>query len=154
MTFSLKSIGSWSFLLLILMQFIPLNRMNPPAISDIQTPYAIKNSLKKGCYDCHSNETRWSGIAYIAPISWLLSSTVSSGRSVLNFSMWNKNENKKKAQISQIIAQGSVHQQLYYSWNPESQLTDREMVSLLHWFNDSIHPPIKNSGNNHEDKIP
>ncbi len=136
MTLSLKSICSGSLLLLMLLQFIPLKRINPPVVSDIQTPDVIKNSLKKACYDCHSNETRWTGIAYIAPISWLLSSTVSSGRNVLNFSVWNKQSTIKKAQIKLVIAQGSMHQQIYYTWNPETMLTQLETKTLLHWFND------------------
>ena len=136
MSLSLKSIGSWSILLLMLMQFIPLKRINPPAVSDIQTPTVIKSSLKKACYDCHSNETRWTGIAYIAPISWLLSSTVSSGRNVLNYSVWNKQSSTKKAQIRRVIAQGSMHQRLYYTWNPDMQLTDQETKKLLRWLND------------------
>ncbi|MEI8185105.1 MAG: heme-binding domain-containing protein [Chlorobiaceae bacterium] len=142
MTFSLKSMVSWTLLVLMLMQFIPLNRINPPVSDDVQTPFIIKSLLKKACYDCHSNETRWRGIAYIAPISWVLSSTVASGRNVVNFSLWN---NKKKeqikvqqAEIRKVIAEGPVHQQLYYFWNSEAQLNTRETQVLIQWINESL----------------
>jgi len=137
MSLSLKSIGSWSILLLMLMQFIPLKRINPPAVSDIQTPTVIKSSLKKACYDCHSNETRWDTIAYIAPASWLASTIVASGRNVLNFSEWNiqdiANNRKKTTEIKKVISERSAHQQLYYLWKPENHLNDTERITLQLW---------------------
>ena len=156
MTLSLKSIGSWPVLSLMIMQFIPLNRINPPVVSDIQTPYAVKNSLKKACYDCHSNETVWRGIAYIAPISWMLSSTVSTGRNVVNFSIWNNEKRKlKQAEIIKVIAEGPRHRQFYYICNPEKQLDARERTMIMEWLNKPAHeqsPHIKNSGYNRQDK--
>jgi hypothetical protein len=132
MTFSCKSIASWTLLLLMLMQFIPLKRINPPAVSTIQAPEIVKKALKKSCYDCHSNETRWTSIAWIAPVSWLASSIVASGRSALNFSAWN---NKKRSEIRKVISEGSVHQRLYYLWKPQAQLTTAETSTLLEWLN-------------------
>ncbi len=40
-------------------QFIPVERTNPPVVSDIDAPSDIKDILRKACYDCHSNETNW-----------------------------------------------------------------------------------------------
>ncbi len=142
MTFSFKSIASWSLVVLILMQFVPLKRINPPVISDIQLPGFIKSSLKKACYDCHSNETRWDTIAYIAPASWLVSNTVASGRNALNFSelkiqdIANKQQNTTK--IQKVISEGSAHQQLYYLWKPETCLTDKERKALVQWINQYV----------------
>ena len=156
MTLSLKSIGSWSLLSLMMMQFIPLNRINPPVVSDFQTPYSVKNSLKKACYDCHSNETEWSGIAYIAPISWLVSSTVSSGRNVVNFSTWNNEKRElKQADIIKVIAVYPLHQRFYYICKPEKQLEPRERTILTDWFNKPVYeqsPRVINSGSNRQDK--
>jgi len=142
MTFSFKSIASWSLVVLILMQFVPLKRINPPVISDIQLPGFIKSSLKKACYDCHSNETRWDTIAYIAPASWLVSNTVASGRNALNFSelkiqdIANKQQNTTK--IQKVISEESAHQQLYYLWKPETCLTDKERKALVQWINQYV----------------
>ena len=138
---SLKSFASWSILLLILIQFIPLNRTNPPALSDFNAPDAIKCSLKKACYDCHSNETRWTRAAYIAPISWLVSGTVSSGRNILNFSMWNNKKTtetiRQTMNIRKIIREGPAHQHIYYLWKPEAQLTKQEIGTILNWLDSS-----------------
>ena len=160
MTFSFKSIVSWSIVLLILMQFVPLKRINPPVVSDIQLPCLIKSSMKKACYDCHSNETRWENIAYIAPASWLVSNTVASGRNALNFSEWNiqdmANNRLITTKIQKVISERSAHQQLYYLWKPETHLTDRERKAILQWLNQYVQKQesfLKNSANNHQDKI-
>ncbi len=137
MIFSLKSFASWLFLLLIVVQFVPLNRINPPVISDISAPVVIKSSLKKACYDCHSCETQWRGWAFVAPISWLLSATVSSGRSALNFSKWENGEKKYPIVLShkifKAVSDGQTHQPIYYLLNREAQLTYSEHRSLLEW---------------------
>jgi hypothetical protein len=130
MTFSLKSTTSWALLVLILMQFTPLKRINPPTVSVIQAPDNVKIALKKSCYDCHSNETRWPALAWIAPASWLASGIVTSGRNALNFSTWN---NKKRAKIRKTLSEGSAHQQLYYLLRPERQLTATETGTILQW---------------------
>ncbi len=116
----------------MLMQFIPLNRTNPPAVSDIQAPDLVKRELKRSCYDCHSYETRWPAFAWTAPASWLVSGTVSSGRTALNFSAWN---NQKRAKIRKVISERSAHQKLYYLWKPDAQLTATETRALLEWLN-------------------
>ena len=139
MTFSFKSIASWSIVVLILMQFVPLKRINPPVVSVVQLPCLIKSSLKKACYDCHSNETRWDTIAYIAPASWLASNIVASGRATLNFSTWHNQKTTEKTlpttQILKVVAEGAAHQQLYYLWKPETHLTDKEKITLVQWLN-------------------
>jgi len=137
MTYSSKTIASWSVIVLILVQFIPLNRINPPASSKIQLPNAITSLLKKACYDCHSYETRWTRIAYVAPASWFVSGFVSSGRSALNFSTVKSDEitpllSKK---IQTIVKKGNAHQQLYHLLKPEAQLSTSDTELLLKWLN-------------------
>lgn len=138
MTFSTKSIASWSIILLILMQFVPLDRINPPANPKIQLPPSIKKSLKKACYDCHSYETQWTKIAYLAPASWLASGIVSSGRTALNFSTLNNNEARAPLltiKLNKVVQKASEHQQLYYLLKPEAQLSKSESNAILQWLN-------------------
>ncbi|MEI7694028.1 MAG: heme-binding domain-containing protein [Chlorobium sp.] len=134
---SSKSIASWTIILLILLQFVPLNRINPPPIQEIQFPESIKSSLKKACYDCHSYETQWRGVAYIAPASWIVSSTVSSGRTALNFSTSGDAQEitsgLMKIRIRNVVSKGVAHQQLYYLLTPERELTMTETRLLLQW---------------------
>ena len=137
MTVSFKSIASWSILWLMVIQFVPLQRINPPADSEIQLPDTIKSFLKQACYDCHSNETRWTSIAYVAPVSWLTVSTVASGRTALNFSTWNNTNNTKikrsRSKIRSVILEGTAHQRLYYFMEPGAKLTESQSRELLQW---------------------
>jgi hypothetical protein len=76
--------------LVVAIQFIPMDMANAPVESDIPTSPAVKVVLRRACYDCHSNETQWPWYSRIAPISWLLAWDVREGRAELNFSTWNR----------------------------------------------------------------
>ena len=79
-------------LVLILIQLIPLDRINPEVNKTIalNTDKNVMNILKRACYDCHSNETKWSIYSNIAPLSFEIIAHVNSGRQALNFSNWKK----------------------------------------------------------------
>jgi hypothetical protein len=138
MNLSIKTIASWAIFLLILMQFIPLNRINPKAVSETAFPEPVRKYLKKACYDCHSFETDWTGIAYIAPLSWLTSWKVASGRQALNFSLWNNGKSGngflEPHKIRHIIMHETDHQWCYHVWKPDAALTGKEQQALLDWF--------------------
>lgn len=51
-------------------------------------PAAVGALLRRGCFDCHSNETRWPWYSRLAPTSWLVAHDVEEGRGQLNFSEW------------------------------------------------------------------
>ena len=141
MNTSFQSKASWTLLVLILMQFVPLNRINSRVTAQHEFNGSLNGSaqqlLKKACYECHSNETQWPRLAYIAPASWVISSTVSSGRTALNFSTWrNYNTQEKKRlrkKIEQVVLEGTAHQPLFYVWKTTAQLTSREKQLMLQW---------------------
>lgn len=75
---------------LIVIQFIPVDTSNPPVTADIPSSPEGKAVLRRACYDCHSNETRWPWYSRVAPASWLTARDVREGRAELNFSAWNE----------------------------------------------------------------
>lgn len=83
-----KWVGVIIIVLLVAIQFWPIDRTNPPVRSDIQAPPEVKQVFRSACYDCHSNESRWPWYGYVAPVSWLLASDISEARGHLNFSEW------------------------------------------------------------------
>ncbi len=93
-----KKIILWTIIVLIAIQFIRPKRTNPPVNQSIalHAPQDIQTILKKSCYDCHSNETKWPWYSNIAPISWSVISHVNNGRKALNFSNWTKIPNEIK----------------------------------------------------------
>src|SRR5262245_31962911 len=48
-------------------------------------PDDVKVILKKACYDCHSNNTRYPWYSKIQPVDWWLTHHVNEGKMELNF---------------------------------------------------------------------
>jgi hypothetical protein len=74
---------------LILIQIVPAGqRENPPVTGEIEAPSEVLEVLRRACYDCHSNQTRWPWYSRVAPVSWMISRDVRAGRFQINFSTW------------------------------------------------------------------
>lgn len=73
-------------------QLVRPSRVNPPIDAtrtiDAQAPTELSSVLDRSCRDCHSNATVWPRSAQVAPVSWLMSYSVTKGRRALNFSEW------------------------------------------------------------------
>ncbi len=117
--------------LLVLIQFIPVNRTNPPVTQEIawDSP-ATRGLAERACFDCHSNETKWPAYANFAPPSLLLSDHVSEGRESMNFSEWN-NYHVEYDEIEEHVTRGSMPPWDYLLMHPEARLTDAEKQQLL-----------------------
>ncbi len=61
---------------------------NPPERFAFDGPPEVERIMRRACFDCHTNETRWPLYARIAPGSWLMARDVHKGRNHLNFSKW------------------------------------------------------------------
>jgi len=115
-------------------QFIPIERINPPVQSDIDAPANIKAIFKKACYDCHSNETNWAWYTKVAPASFLAVKDVNDGRKHLNFSEWNINkESKYKEEIWDEIREEQMPPWQYKIFHSEAKLTQDEKNLLRNW---------------------
>ena len=103
----LKHISLWLGVTFILLQFIRIDVPPPPKAKpsdEISAPPKVMAILKRSCYDCHSNHTKWPWYSNIAPISWEVRSHVKNGRAWLNFSIWNRYSNEKKEKFYEGIA--------------------------------------------------
>jgi len=128
--------GTWGVLIaVVLIQLIPVDRSNPPVLSDFSGPPEVATVLRRACYDCHSHETKWPWYGYVAPVSWLLAHDVEEGREELNFSAWSyhANDAKMKAEIVEEIAEGEMPLPIYRLAHPEAKVTDAELASLRAW---------------------
>ena len=72
----------------VAIQFVPVDRTNPPVKTEIAAPAEIHDLLRRSCYDCHSNQTRWPFYAWVAPVSWFVVDHVEDGRADLNLTEW------------------------------------------------------------------
>ena len=46
-------------LILVAIQFAPVDRLNPPVEAEVPAPANVRAILRRACYDCHSSETVW-----------------------------------------------------------------------------------------------
>jgi hypothetical protein len=116
----------------VLMQLVPYGwtHSNPPVTSAAPWPNAEAEAIaRQSCYDCHSNETDWPAYSYVAPMSWLVRSDVDAGRSEMNFSEWDPQDNKADDAIEE-IEEGSMPLDKYTRIHGDAELTDEEKATL------------------------
>jgi hypothetical protein len=132
--------------ILFLAQFIRIDRSNPPVRSDLEDG-ATKPILHRACYNCHSNETMWPWYSSVAPVSWLLGSDVSEGRSHLNFSEWGTYDSgtrsHKLRNIAEEVQSGDMPPWYYSIVHRDSRLSPSEREQILTWVQESIQPDQK-----------
>lgn len=138
----------WVILCFILIQLIPVDKENLPVkksenFTDVQkTSENIMSLLRNACYDCHSNETKYPGYAYIAPFSWSVKSHINEGREHLNFSVWNTyNDDLKKGMLEksiQTIENKTMPMPAYIIYHNEANLTDAEKTLLKNYFQEIL----------------
>jgi hypothetical protein len=129
----------------IAIQFIPVGRFfkslnrvdNPPVKTAIQWDSPETEQLvRRACYDCHSNETRWPWYANIAPVSWLIVHDVNEARGLLNFSELDLS----KADVHDLVAHLESHvysnmpPRKYILLHPDANLTGAERDLLMAGF--------------------
>ena len=120
-------------------QFIPVERTNPPVSWDINAPENISQILRTSCYDCHSNETVWPWYSKIAPVSFLVAGDVNEGRKHLNFSEWDKYEADKREKILEEIVEEIEKEAMpptsYTFTHPNAKLDDHRIKLIKEWVN-------------------
>ncbi len=119
------------------LQLVRPDHTNPPVTGDLQASAEMKNVLKRACYDCHSNETKWPWYSNVAPVSWLVADHVTEGRKELNFSVWSEYAPKKQAhkmeEIEELVRKGEMPMEGYVVMHAEAKLTDAEKTALQNW---------------------
>lgn len=116
---------------------IPAKRTNPPVTADFDGPAEIKALLRRSCYDCHSNETRWPWYGRTGPGSWLLVHHVNEGREHLNFSTWGELDEETRLhnvdEIWEEVEDGAMPLPFYTAAHPEAKLSEEEKLRLKAW---------------------
>ena len=133
----LRWVGLVVAVILVGMQLVPDERTKPPVRIDVDAPDEVETILRKACYDCHSNETRWPWYSRVAPISWWIADHVEHGRGDLNFSEWPAldfyAQELALEDIEQQITKGEMPLRSYTVLHPEARLTEDEREAILRW---------------------
>ncbi len=124
----MKKILSIIAVIFIGIQFIPVNKTNPPVIHEItwdsQETYAL---AKRACLDCHSNETKWPWYSSVAPFSWLVVNHVNDGRKHFNVS---SGILKHAHEAADELQNGEMPLKSYVMLHPEADLNETEKEKL------------------------
>jgi hypothetical protein len=122
-----------------LMQLVHYPRTNPPVSGDMDAPPAIRAALRRACYNCHSNETRWPWYSAVAPASWLTHYDVTEGRRRLNFSEWTDYAYDpgtlahKLDEMAKLISSREMPPWYYRAIHPEARLDRSQREAILRW---------------------
>lgn len=134
---------NWKFIIIalilifLMIQFIPIDKSNPPTIGEISPPAEVASILQRSCYDCHSHQTIWPWYSRIAPVSWMIAHDVKEGRDHLNFSTWStynqRQQLKLYEEIQEVIEKNEMPLKQYLWLHPSARLTDADKRILKAW---------------------
>ena len=126
-------------MLIAMQSFLP-TPTNPPSKPSASFEAVAKpspevaSSLKRACYDCHSNQTVWPVYSHIAPVSWLVARDVNQGRAHLNFSHWTRpgheGEMPNMGEVCEQVRAGKMALHSYLRFHSWSKLTNQEIAAM------------------------
>lgn len=132
----------WSVLgggvaVLLALQLVPVERANPPGKAEITAPDDVRALLRRSCYDCHSNHTRWPLYSRVAPVSWYVARHVERGRGDLNLTEWPMFDlDAQRFHLGEMKDQVKSREMPLdsYLWlHPGARLSDEERQRLILW---------------------
>ncbi len=105
----------------------------------VVVPGSVDSLLRRSCYDCHSDDTRWPWYAQIAPVSWLITQDVRHGRSNLDFSRWSVNAaleptpQQRFQWMCRDVRREIMPPRIYLVAHPHARLTATDKKVLCAW---------------------
>lgn len=128
----------------VIMQFFRIDKTNPaptPGMDFLnikKTPVSTAKLIRNGCYDCHSNESKYPWYSNIQPFAWFLKDHIDEGRKELNFSTFATYEPKRQAhkleEAAELVGNGEMPLESYLLMHPEAKFTDAEKKEMIDYF--------------------
>jgi len=125
------------FLVLFAIQFVPYGRDHARPPEQVRVAWDTQRTeelVRRACFDCHSNETRWPWYASIAPISWRIQTDVNLARRKLDFTAFDAGDEtmaEAAAEAAETVTRGDMPPQDYVLMHPEAQLRGAERQALV-----------------------
>lgn len=126
----------------VIMQFVGPRPTSAPvdrgvAFNEQAAPPHVSRLLRRSCFDCHSDETRWPWYSRVAPASWLVVHDVNEGRAQLNFSRWTRYNVFDRADLLDKVCEQVTEREMplwqYRLVHPGAVLSDDEIAALCAW---------------------
>ena len=139
----MKKISVILLVAFILIQFFPIHKNNPAPTPQMDfltiknTPESTANLIRNGCYDCHSNETKYLWYSNVQPIAWFLQDHIEEGRKELNFSTFATYEPKRQAhKLAEAIEQiekGEMPLDSYIIAHSEAKFSEAQKQEVIQY---------------------
>jgi hypothetical protein len=141
-----SKVGLGAVAILFGAQLVPFQRSSPnpptdhaPPNAEVAAPPAVSGSLRRACYDCHSDQPRFPWYSRLAPLSWWIDQDVDEGRRRLNFSAWSEyaadpgTEVHKLDEIAHLVDSRAMPPWYYRVMHREAGLTDSDRRAIADW---------------------
>ena len=105
----------------------------------VVVPATVDSLLRRSCYDCHSDDTRWPWYSQVAPVSWLIMWDVRHGRADLDFSRWSVDPDREPTPSQQFrwmcqdVRRGIMPPKLYTVVHRDARLTESDREAICAW---------------------
>lgn len=123
----------------VFFSLIPYGERTNPEVDEkltLHAPEDVLKPLKRSCYDCHSNQTRWPWYSYVFPLAWSVKDHVKNGRAALNFDKWYAYSEEKRQELKNDIYNktGVTMPLKQYVWfHKEAKLSKDEIEKIKNW---------------------
>jgi enamine deaminase RidA (YjgF/YER057c/UK114 family) len=128
---------------LVAVQFYRPARTNPVSDSSAavdaggHVPAQVIAILKRSCYDCHSNASRWPWYSEVAPMSWSVAGHVRDGRAEMNFSTWNTSPASRRIrrleQACDLVRKGDMPLPSYLLLHRDAKMSESDVRAVCDW---------------------
>ena len=129
--------------ILIVIQFFPpkKNSTEAEAPNDIANKYDVPMNtlmnLYDGCYNCHSNYTKYPWYFKVQPVGWWMSHHIAKAKRHLNFSEFAtytpEQTRKKFHEINKVMKNRSMPLKSYLLMHEEAHLTPGQYQNVADW---------------------
>ena len=140
----LKYVALALVVFLVVAQFFPIDKTNPPVeqgkdfITMTNPPQQVAANIKAACYDCHSHEVKYPWYTDVAPVSWWVKGHIKNGIKKLNFSTWGDySAEKRDHKLEECIDFTEKNWMPLLSYklaHSEGRLSDEERADLISFF--------------------
>ncbi len=135
---------AWALLVVLVgMQFIRPEKNQDSSdhlaafLSETNPPAEVRELLKTGCFDCHSNQTEYPWYNSVAPVSYWLAGHVNDGKKHLNFSAWDTYDAKRKdhklEEVVETVKEGEMPLNSYTWTHEAARLTQEQREAITAW---------------------
>ena len=102
-----------------------------------RVPAPVMSTLRRACFDCHSDETRWPWYSALPVAFWLVRRDVKGGRGHLNFSRWTEYNRFDRADLLDKVCEMTTNRRMplwqYRLAHKDARLTTADIAALCAW---------------------